>query len=171
MCVVTRNFGGLPCCTVEGRQGLVIVFNKDMPEVYLQDKSLVGLKGEELEKALDKPFIVTADLGITIEYEGETYTFTIPKGYDWNGANVPPFAWWIIGQQKEPRFKLASCVHDYMCEHKEVVGYNRYLSTLVFETNCEYFGRFNAFKRWAMFHSVDNWQKTQRWKKEKKKCK
>jgi len=171
VCVVTRNFGDLPCCTVEGRHGLKIVFDKDMPEVYLQDKSLVGLEGDELKKALNKPFIVTADIKVHIEYENQMYDFVIPKGYDWNGANVPPFAWWIIGQQKEPRFKLASCVHDYMCEHKEIVGYNRYLSTLVFETNCEYFGRFNNFKRWAMFHTVDNWQKTQRWKKGKKKCK
>lgn len=169
MCVVTRNFGGLPCCTVEGRHGLKIIFDKDVPEYYLQDKILVGLEGEELKKALNKPFIVTADISVHIEYENQIYDFVIPKGYDWNGANVPSFAWWIIGQQKEPRFKLASCVHDFMCEHREVVGYNRYLSTLVFETNCEYFGRFNNFKRWAMFHTVDNWQKTQRWKKGKKK--
>lgn len=170
MCVVLRNFGGLPCCTVEGRQGLKIIFNKDMPEVYLQDKSLVGLKGEELKKALNKPFYVTEDISIHIEYENQIYDFTIEKNYDWNGANVPPFCWLIIGQQKEPRFKLASCVHDYMCEHREVVGYNRYLSTLIFETLCEYFGRFNSVKRWAMFHSVDNFQKTQRWRKGKKKC-
>lgn len=171
MCIVTKNFGGLPYCTVEGRFALTITYNKFMPEYYLQDKSLVGLEGDELKRALDKPFIVTEDINVHIEYEGQTYDFVIPKGYDWNGANVPSFAWRIIGQQKEPRFKLASCVHDYMCEHKEVVGYNRYLSTLVFETNCEYFGRFNAFKRWAMFHTVDNYQKTQRWKKGKKKCK
>lgn len=113
----------------------------------------------ELKKALKKPFITTEDISIVIEYENKTYNFTIKKGYDWNGANVPPFAWLIIGQQKEPRFKLASCVHDFMCEHHEVIGNNRYLSTLIFEALCEYFGRFNSLKRWAMFHSVDNYQK------------
>lgn len=170
MCEVIRNFGGMPYCTVNGRQDLKICFDKDMPEYYLQDKSLVGLSGEELENALDKPFFVIADISVHVEYKGKEYNFVIPKGYDWNGANVPPFAWLIIGQQKEPRFKLASCVHDYMCEHKEVVGYNRYLSTLIFETLCEYFGRFNDVKRWAMFHSVDNFQKFQGWGREKKKC-
>lgn len=99
------------------------------------------------------------ELEIFIEYKENVYSFVIPKGYDWNGANVPAFAWLIIGQSKEPRFKLPSCVHDYMCEHHNVVGDDRYLSTLIFETLCEYFGRFNAFKRWAMFHSVDNYQK------------
>lgn len=155
----------LPCCVVEGRKGLRIYFDKMNPEDYLDDKSLVDLEGEELEKALKKPFIVTADLSIVVTYNGKSYHFVIPKGYDWNGANVPPLAWWIIGQPKEPRFKLASCVHDFLCEHKSVIGNDRYLSTLIFETLCERFGRFNDFKRWLMFHTVDNYQKFCGWGK------
>ena len=154
-------------CKVCGRKDLVICFSKDYPEDILEDKSLVGLENEELKKALNKPFYVSEDLTVHIEYENKIYNFTIPKGYDWNGANVPPFAWLIIGQQKEPRFKLASCVHDYLCENKEVIEYDRYLSTLIFETLCEYFGRFNALKRWAMFHSVDNYQKFKGWRSKK----
>lgn len=169
MCVVTKNYCDVASCIVMGRQDLKIYFDKDMPEKFLQDKSLVGLEGKELKRALDKPFYVTENINITVEYKGRNYYFTIPKGYDWNGANVPPFAWVIIGQQKEPRFKLASCVHDFLCENKEVIDYNRYLSTLIFETLCEYFGRFNDVKRWAMFHSVDNFQKFKGWKKGKKK--
>ena len=157
-------FNDMPsCCTVEGRRGLKIYFNKANPEFYLQDKFLKNLDDDELKKALKKPFVVIADLSIIVEFRGKTHNFTIPKGYDWNGANVPPSAWVIIGQQKEPRFKLASCVHDYLCENKSVIDSNRYLSTLIFEALCEYFGRFNAFKRWAMFHSVDNWQKLCGW--------
>jgi len=153
-------------CTIQGRKDLVIRFNHDCPEEILKDKSLVGLTDEELKKALKKPFEVEKDLLVRIFYRSKFYSFVIPKGYDWNGANVPPCCWLIIGQAKEPRFKLASCVHDYLCEHKKVINYNRYLSTLIFETLCEYFGRFNSFKRWAMFHSVDNFQKTQKgWKK------
>lgn len=155
----------MPYCFVPGRKDLVICFDKESPEDFLKDKSLVGLKGEELKKALNKPFITTSELNIQITYQNKNYFFTIPKGYDWNGANVPTFAWRIIGQQKEPRFKLASCVHDYMCENHDVIGNNRYLSTLIFETLCEYFGRFNAFKRWAMFHCIDNWQKVCGWGK------
>jgi len=157
-------------CKVVGRYGLEIYFNKTNPEKYLEDKSLVGLEGEELKKALNKPFILTEDLEVCIKYEGLTWRFVIKKGYDWNGANVPPGAWLIIGQQKEPRFKLASCIHDYLCENKSVIGYNRYLSTLIFEALCEHFGRFNDFKRWAMFHCVDNFQKFQGWNKEKRRA-
>lgn len=165
MCTVTKQDEK---CIVNGRQGLVIMFNHVMPEQLLEDKSLVGLSGKALKKALKKPFILSQDLEVTILYKKKTYTFVIAKDYDWNGANVPPFCWLLIGQQKEPRFKLASCVHDYLCENKEVIDYNRYLSTLIFETLCEYFGRFNSVKRWAMFHSVDNYQKTQKWRKKKK---
>lgn len=152
-------------CILAGRNDLLIRFDNPYPESLLIDKSLYGLSTEELKKALNKPFFVCANLMVSVEYEGESYNFIIPKGYDWNGANVPSFAWLIIGQQKEPRFKLASCVHDYICEHKGVINYNRYLSTLIFETLCEYFGRFNSVKRWAMFHAVDNFQKLQKgWK-------
>ena len=151
-------------CTVTGRHDLVITFSEKYPEDYLADKTLVGLSGEELNNALKKPFVLTKKLDIEIKFEGAEYIFSIPEGYDWNGANVPPCFWFIIGQQKEPRFKLASMVHDYLCENKYVINHNRYLSTLVFETLCEYFGRFNAFKRWMMFHSVDNFQKLNKWK-------
>lgn len=150
-------------CVIYGRKELEIHIFKESPEDFLLDKSLVRLEGEELKKALKKPFYVEEDLKIKVCYEDEKYIFTIPKGYDWNGANVPACAWLLIGQQKEPRFKLASCVHDYLCENKDVIDRNRYLSTLIFEALCEYFGRFNAVKRWAMFHSVDNFQKFQGW--------
>lgn len=165
MCEVTKKHGNVASCVVKGRKGLEIIFDTHMPEAFLLDKCLVGLECKELKKALDKPFFTNRDLKITVNFEGKTHNFTIEKGYDWNGANVPFFCWVLIGQQKEPRFKLASCIHDYLCEYKEVIENNRYLSTLIFETLCEYFGRFNNVKRWAMFHSVDNFQKLQRgWK-------
>ena len=149
----------MPLIEINGRKGLNIIFNCLNPEDLIEEKSLIGLEGKELKQALKKPFYLLDNLEIAIEYQGKSYYFVIPKNYDWNGANVPPFSWLIIGSPKEPRFRLASCVHDYMCEHHDVVRNNRYLSTLIFETLCEYFGRFNACKRWAMFHSVDNFQK------------
>ena len=150
---------------IEGRKGIKITFDCDCPENCLEDISLFGMSDEEARAAIKKPFIVTADLPVHVEFRESSYTFIIPRGYTWNGANVPPFAWLLIGQRTDPRFKLASCVHDYLCENHQLVGGNRYLSTLMFETLCEYFGRFNAIKRWAMFHSVDNWQKFCGWKK------
>ena len=145
---IAKRFLFNPECIVFGRKGLKIAFNEENPEDCLEDKCLIGLTGQELKDALKKPFEVSMQIGISIDFEGENYSFAIPVGYDWNGANVPVCAWVLIGQRTDPRFKLASCVHDYMCEHKYCVRNNRYLSTLVFETLCEYFGRFNAVKRW-----------------------
>lgn len=156
----------MDCLKIDGRKGLRIIFDCDNPEKYLQDISMYGMSQEEVRATLKKPFVVTRDLFILLNYEGDGYCFKIPKGYKWNGANVPPFAWVLIGQRTDPRFKLASCVHDYMCENHEAVKNNRYLSTLVFETLCEHFGKFNDIKRWSIFHSVDNFQKVAgKWKK------
>ena len=153
-------------CTVKGRSGLIITFFEKFPEQYIKDKSLTNISKEKVKSILKKPFYLSKKLDIEIKYKNSDYFFTIPAGYDWNGANVPPCFWLLIGQQKEPRFKLPSCVHDYICENKNVINHNRYLSSLVFEALCEYFGRFNKVKRWAMFHSVDNFQKIQKgWKK------
>jgi len=156
----------------ERKRGLLVIeFEKDHPQDYMKDKDLIGLHGDELKKALDKPFYVSEDLKVEIDYyvkKTETwkeYHFTIPKGYDWNGANVPPGFWLLIGQQKEPRFKVASCVHDYLCEHHDVIDNDRYLSTFIFESLCKECGGFNSLKCWAMFHSVDNYQKLCRWGK------
>ena len=70
------------------------------PEKCVDDKDLVGLTKEELAKALEKPFVVLCNIAIWIEYKGVTHCFVIPRGYDWNGANVPWFCWLLIGQQK-----------------------------------------------------------------------
>ncbi len=144
---------------INGRKGLKIFFNEDNPELYLEDKSLYGMTQDEVKLALKKPFILTKDLEVCFEWKGKAGYFNITKGYDWNGANIPAGAWLIIGQPKEPRIRLASMVHDYMCEHHNVVNNDRYLSTAIFEALCKHFGRFNNFKCWAMFHSVDNFQK------------
>lgn len=149
--------------TINGRKNLKIIFDNGNPDRFLDDVSLFGLNEKQTKEALEKPFIVNYGFNVSIEYQNMSYSFTIPKGYTWNGANIPVFAWWLIGEKTDPRFRLASCIHDYMCENHYVVGYNRYLSTLVFETLCLYFGKFNDLKRWLMFHSVDNFQKFCGW--------
>ena len=142
-----------------GEQNLTIIFDCENPDKYLGDISMIGLSKEEKKLAKKKPFVVTKGFKVLVLFEGRQYFFKIPKGYRWNGANVPSFAWILIGQRTDPRFKLASCIHDYMCEHHKVVDYNRYLSTLIFVTCCQHFGDFPAWKLFAMKHSIDNYQK------------
>ncbi len=144
---------------IYGEKGLTLTFNVPNPEHFLEDVSCAGLKGEALKEAKRKPFVTTINLAVLIDFEKQTYYLEIPNGYRWNGANVPAFAWAIIGQRTDPRFKLASCLHDYMCEHHNAIRNNRYLSTLIFTTCCDYFGQFPKWKLFAMKHCVDNYQK------------
>lgn len=144
---------------IYGEKGLVITFDTLTPEHFLEDISCFGLSGKKLKEAKKKPFVITVNLSVLVDFEGESYFFKVPEGYRWNGANVPAFAWAIIGQRTDPRFKLASCLHDYLCEHHSAIRNNRYLSTLIFVTCCDYFGAFPDWKLWAMKHSVDNYQK------------
>ena len=134
--------------TVEGQDGLIIKFNSDKPENLIGDRSLYGVEDSQLiEQIKAKPFILKRNLHVLITYEGKDYEFVIPRGYCHDGASIPPFAWLLIGQKTEPRLKLASCVHDYMCEHHVIIGSNRELSTDIFITLCEVFGKFNKIKR------------------------
>lgn len=144
---------------IYGEKGLVITFDTLTPEHSLEDVSCFGLSGKKLKEAKKKPFVITVNLSVLVDFEGECYFFKVPEGYRWNGANVPAFAWAIIGQRTDPRFKLASCLHDYLCEHHSAIRNNRYLSTLIFVTCCDHFGAFPDWKLWAMKHSVDNYQK------------
>jgi hypothetical protein len=50
---------------------------------------------------------------------GAVVEVSIPRGYQWDGASIPRPLWWIIGRPKDPRFALASLVHDWICEEAE----------------------------------------------------
>jgi hypothetical protein len=50
---------------------------------------------------------------------GATVEVSVPRYYTWDGASIPSLCWWIIGKPLDPRFALASLVHDWICEHAE----------------------------------------------------
>lgn len=123
---------------------------------------------EEQESILKKPYKNLKDLVVYIwdEQSGQAYNFTIPKGYTFDGASIPRVFWRIVGANTDNRFIVAAMVHDWTCEHHEVVNNNRYLSTVIFN-NLLKVGGVPAFKRWLMKHSVDNFQKVcGKWGKE-----
>jgi len=105
-----------------------------------------------------KPYINLRDLWVRITYKGLTTYFFIEKGYRWNGANIPAGCWYIIGTPDDPKFRLASMIHDWLCEHHEDARDDRYLSTLIFCSLCKVSG-VKEWRIFLMFHSVDNFQK------------
>ena len=141
-------------------ENFTIEFNSEEPEKLISDRSLFGITDKQLIEDIKKrPFILKRNLHVRVTYENKKYEFIIPRGYCYDGASIPPFAWFLIGQKTEPRLKLASCVHDYICEHHYVINSNRPLSTEIFIILCEEFGKFNKVKRNIMKTSINLHQK------------
>ena len=111
------------------------------------------------------PFVCLNQIAVTIKYKENTYNFSIPKGYRWDGATIPRMFWRLVGAKTDPRFLIPSMVHDVLCENKNYVNGDRYLADKVFE-RLLFVAGVPAFTRWLMFHSVDNFQKFNGWKKE-----
>lgn len=119
---------------------------------------------EEVENITKKPFINKKGITVKIiDYlEPQTYAFEIPKDYTWDGASIPRLFWRLIGAKTDPRFLIPSMIHDVLCENHDYVDGDRYLATKVFD-NLLKVSRVNPFKRWMIFHSVDNFQKFCGW--------
>lgn len=144
---------------IEDNYGLAIEFDTDQPEKVITDRSLFGIEDKQLIKdILKKPFKLKRNLRVRVTYKDKVYTFTIPRGFCYDGASIPWIAWVIIGQKTEPRLKLASCVHDWLCEHHVDIGSRRRLSTHVFIALCETFGKFNIVKRTLMAFFINVFQ-------------
>lgn len=141
---------------------LAILFSKN-PHVDFR-YPCPGDTEEQKKQKLAKPFINIEEVGVQILYKPNKkeqtyiYNFVIPADYTWDGASIPRICWRFIGPKTDPRFLIASMVHDILCENHSYVNNNRYLSTIVLEKLCKTGGT-NSFSRWAIKHSVDNYQK------------
>lgn len=117
-------------------------------------------KPEEIKDKNKRPFIAKKSALIKVEYDGKTYYICNDTNYIYDGATIP----FKIGKGNM-KLLVPAIFHDIICENKEKVDYNRYLSSLIFRElliQC----KVNKLIAWAMFHIVDNFQKTQRgWKK------
>lgn len=142
------------------------IYFSHTPNVDIR-KILPGMTKEEKEDIVNKPFINKSDLRVRLKNrkKGLVHLFTIERGYTWDGATIPAWVWPIIGSKTDPRFLIPSLVHDVLCENHIYVNNNRYFCDKVFE-RLLYVSGVSNFKRWLMFHSVDNFQKFQGWGKE-----
>ena len=138
-------------------------------EIIFSEKPCVGVRiiypsmtKEEKKDIKNKTFICKKRLMVDIKYKDRCYCFVIPKFYYWNGANIPRLFWRLIGSKSEPSFLIPSMVHDILCENHHYIDNDRYLSSLIFRALLKTAG-INPISRWAMFHSVDNFQKFQGW--------
>ena len=117
------------------------------------------------KKSIKKyPFICKTNLEVTIfdHIKSKKYMFTINKGYCWNGSDIPRIFWRLVGSKSEPQYLIASCLHDWMLEHKQTIDYDRRLSTEVFK-GCLLEAGVGKVKASIMAEAVDLFQRFCDW--------
>ena len=120
---------------------------------------------EELEDILKRPYMCRVSVNFFVKYLGKTHQIFIEKGFKYDGATIPFGFRWLIGGKGNPKFLVASCVHDKMCKCPWLVGYNRYLSSLIFKELLIACGC-GKIKANIMFGAVDTFQKFMKtWKR------
>lgn len=136
------------------------IFFSDIPDVENKIINKKVMSKQEIKKAKKKPLYCKNDVDVLlIDYKKEKeYKFTIEKGYDYDGATIHKSFWKFIGSKEDIRFKIASLIHDILCENHIYVENDRYFADKIFE-RCLYVGDTCSFVRWIMFHCVDNFQK------------
>lgn len=143
------------------------IFFSNEPQIDI--RYITSYFDEKLKKEIKKkPFENKTDIDVLlIDYiNDEGYEFKISKGYTWDGASIPRLFWRLIGSKTDNRYLVPSLIHDVLCENHDYVDNNRYFADKVFE-RLLYVSDVNAFSRWIIFHSVDNYQKFCGWEKDK----
>jgi hypothetical protein len=113
---------------------------------------------QEREDKKAKPYLNKIEVTFTVNYLGTVYVIDIPRGYTWNGANIPRCFWWLIGSMGESEFLNASMLHDRLTERKCIIAYDRQLSSMIFRELLIASG-VSKFKANIMYKSVDIYQK------------
>lgn len=142
--------------------------------VLFSDTPCIGIRyatpsmtDAELKSIKKYPFINKRDLTVRIVYYAKfdrIHEFAIPKSYCFDGASIPRIFWRVIGAPTDNNFLIAALVHDYMCEHHELIFNDRQLSTKVFNGLLTT-SKVGKFKRFLMKNSVDFYQRFCGWGK------
>ena len=60
------------------------------------------------------PITDTLELVEDFHYDRFGVSFTIPKGFQWDGASIPRLFWLTTGSNYDPKFTKAGLLHDWM---------------------------------------------------------
>ena len=169
MCI--KCFESLPHCFYKGVEYIVwqddeisrVAFTS-IPKINNKLTNKNAMPKEELKKAKQKPLYLENEIRVLLvdKVKNNTYTFKIKALYDYDGASINRIFWRLIGSKENIEFKVAALIHDVLCENHNYVNGDRYFADKVFE-RLLYVGDVGAFRRWLMFHSVDNFQKFCKW--------
>ena len=156
---------------------LTITFNTD-PEYrdrkffYDDRKKIVtDKKGNKITLKEHKklyPYRLNNEVICEITTNLRSFKVTIPKGYCWNGADIPSILWVFVGSKDSPEFKVPSLIHDFLLEYKEYmlnnvlrneISFSQYrrLTTLAFRQCLKDYGT-KTVKSNIMAGAVGAWQ-------------
>lgn len=117
------------------------------------------------------PYKTKSQIIVTVATDRRYFSFKIPKGYKWNGADIPRFLWSLVGINKDSQeVKIASMIHDFILEFKQYMftniledklTINDYLklTSEIFEETCITYG-ISPFKANIMANCISLYQKT-----------
>lgn len=125
-----------------------------------------GKTNKEKETIAKYPFINNTALIVELfdDIKEQGYGFTVPKNFRWDGATIKPIFWLLIGSKTDPRFKNPSMIHDYICNNKYIVNFDRNFSSRVFRAMLLKAG-VSRFKAQIMYLAVDIYQRFCGWGK------
>lgn len=138
----------------------------EIPDVGNKNINKKVMTRAEIKSAKKKPLYLknTIEVCLIDKIKNKTYIFAIEAGYDYDGASIARIFWRIVGSKENIEFKIAALIHDVLCENHHYVDNDRYFADRVFERLLEV-GDVGSFRRWVMFHTVDNFQKFCGWDK------
>lgn len=67
------------------------------------------------------PFELFNTVKVTIKTTKREFSFDIPKGYTWNGSDIPKIFWRVIGSRTDNNFLASSMLHDYLLDFKAFI--------------------------------------------------
>jgi len=120
------------------------------------------------ENKIKYPFELFNTIKVTIETTKREFSFDIPKGYTYNGSDIPKFFWRVIGSRTDNTFLMSALLHDYLLDFKsfivskcikEQIAIEEYrrLTSLIFREKLKLQG-VNTIKANVMGFAVDIFQ-------------
>ena len=109
------------------------------------------------------PFLNCTSLKVALfdHIKSKKYEFVITKHFRWNGADIPRIFWFIIGSRTNPKFRTPSLIHDFLCNNKCLINFDRKFSTDVFK-GCLIVAGVCWWRRELMCFCVDLFQRFQK---------
>ena len=114
------------------------------------------------KRCLGDRWLLIKDINYTLTYEEggicQSEDGMIPRGYMWNGADIPLLVRPLIGDPMDEKFATGSMFHDYGIEN----GWRGILRDKVFRVLL----RESGVKGWKiplMFRGVVHWRKLSNW--------